>query len=423
VPFLLSLGLLAASLGAEIDRRAAAVEPQVVAWRRDFHEHPELSNREERTASKVAAALEKMGLEVRRGIAKTGVVGVLRGGQPGPVVALRADMDALPVTEETGLPFASKARATYQGRDVGVMHACGHDAHTAILLGAADVLAGLREQLPGTVLFVFQPAEEGPPPGEEGGAKLMLKEGVFAKERPEAIFALHTDTEPVAGEVTVIAGAATASSDRLRIVVRGRGAHASAPWRGVDPIAAAARIVLALEALPAREVDVRRPSVVSIGSIHGGVRYNIIPDEVELLGTVRALDPGTQAELHARIERTATKLAEAAGATATLEITERNPITVNDAPLVERMRPTLARVATLVPTLPRTSAEDFAYFASEVPAMYFWLGVRDPKVPYAEAAPNHSTRFVVDEAALGVGVRAFAHLVVDYGASSSAPAR
>jgi amidohydrolase len=242
----------------------------------------------------------------------------------------------------------------------------------------------------------------------------MLKEGVFADPKPEAIFALHTDSELAAGEVAVVAGPAMASSDRLRIVVRGRGAHASAPWRGVDPVAVAARIVLALESLPAREVDARKPSVVTISVVHGGVRYNVLPDEVELLGTVRALDAEVQKELHERIERTAKLTAEASGATATVEIDDRNPITVNDARLVERMRPTLARTAKLVPALPRTGAEDFAFFAKAVPSMYFWLGVRDPQTPVAEAAPNHSPRFLVDDGALAVGVRTLAQLVVDY---------
>jgi amidohydrolase len=412
---------LAADLGVEIERRTRRLEARVIETRRDLHQNPELSNREERTAAVVAERLGALGLEVRRGVAKTGVVGVLKGALPGPVVALRADMDALPVTEETGLPFASKARATYAGQEVGVMHACGHDAHTAILLGVAELLTGLRAQLAGTVLFVFQPAEEGPPPGEEGGAPLMLKEGVFADPKPEAIFALHTDSELAAGEVAVVAGPAMASSDRLRIVVHGRGAHASAPWRGVDPVAIAARIVLALESLPARELDVRRPSVVTIAAIHGGVRYNVLPDEVELLGTVRALDPEVQQELHARIERTAVNFAEASGATATVELTERNPITANDARLVERMRPSLARTAKLVPALPRTGAEDFAWFAKTTPAMYFWLGVRDPGVPASEAAPNHSPRFLVDDGALAVGVRTLAQLVVDYAAIVAPP--
>ena len=413
---------LAADLGPEIERRARRIEARVVETRRDLHQHPELSNRETRTAFVVAERLGSLGLEVRTGVAKTGVVGVLRGALPGPVVALRADMDALPVTEETGLPFASKVRASYAGQDVGVMHACGHDAHTAILLGVAELLAGLRAQLAGTVLFVFQPAEEGPPPGEEGGAPLMLKEGVFADPKPEAIFALHTDSELAAGEVAVVAGPAMASSDRLRIVVRGRGTHASAPWRGVDPVAVAARIVLALESLPAREVDARKPSVVTIAAIHGGVRYNVLPDEVELLGTVRALDAEVQQELHARIERTAKLTAEASGATATVEIDDRNPITANDARLVERMRPTLARTAKLVPALPRTGAEDFAWFAKTLPGMYFWLGVRDPQTPVAEAAPNHSPRFLVDDGSLAVGVRTLAQLVVDYAVSVAPPA-
>ena len=412
----------AADLSAEIEQRTRRLEARVIETRRDLHQHPELGNRETRTAFVVAERLGSLGLEVRTGIAKTGVVGVLRGALPGPVVALRADMDALPVTEETGLPFASKVRAQYGGQEVGVMHACGHDAHTAILLGVAELLSGVRERLAGTVLFVFQPAEEGPPPGEEGGAPLMLKEGVFANPKPDAIFALHTDSELAAGEVAVVAGPAMASSDRLRIVVHGRGTHASAPWRGVDPVAVAARIVLAIEALPAREVDARKPSVVSIAAIHGGVRYNVIPDDVELLGTVRTLDPELQQELHARIERTATKLAEASGATASVEISERNPITSNDAALVERMRPTLARTAKLVPALPRTGAEDFAWFAQQVPGMYFWLGVREPQTTVAEAAPNHSPRFLVDDGSLAVGVRTLAQLVVDYAATGKPPA-
>ena len=409
-----------ADLGTEIEQRTRRLEARVIETRRDLHQHPELGNRETRTAFVVAERLGSLGIEVRTGIAKTGVVGVLRGALPGPVVALRADMDALPVAEETGLPFASKVRTQYDGQEVGVMHACGHDAHTAILLGVAELLAGLRERLPGTVLFVFQPAEEGPPPGEEGGAPLMLKEGVFHDPKPEAIFALHTDSELAAGEVAVVAGPAMASSDRLRIVVRGRGTHASAPWRGVDPVAVAARIVLAIESLPAREVDARKPSVVSIAALHGGVRYNVIPDEVELLGTVRTLDPEQQRELHERIERTATKLAEASGASASVEVSERNPITVNDAALVERMRPTLARTAKQVPALPRTGAEDFAWFAQQVPGLYFWLGVRDPGTPVASAAPNHSPRFLVDDGSLAVGVRTLAQLVVDYAATEAA---
>jgi amidohydrolase len=267
---LLSLPANAEGLEAELDRRAAEVESKVIAWRRDIHQHPELSNREVRTAKLVADRLEELGIEVRRGIAHTGVVGLLRGGMPGGVVALRADMDALPVTEEVDLPFASKVHTTYLGREVGVMHACGHDAHTAILLGVAEVLTGVREELLGSVLFLFQPAEEGAPPGEKGGARLMIEEGALGDPRPDAIFALHVIPQYQAGEIAYRSGGAMASSDKLEIVVRGKQTHAAYPWLGVDPIAVASRIVLALQALPGRQMDARLPSVVSIGAIHGG---------------------------------------------------------------------------------------------------------------------------------------------------------
>jgi amidohydrolase len=419
---LLALALPAAGeeLAAEIARLAARAEPGVIATRHDLHEPPELSNREERTARIVAERLETLGFEVRRGVALTGVVGILRGALPGPVVAVRADMDGLPVTEETGLPFASRVRTSYLGREVGVMHACGHDAHVAIALGAAEVLAALRAQLPGTVVFVFQPAEEGPPPGEEGGASRMLAEGAFDDPRPEAVFGLHVSSDYASGEIAAVAGGAMASSDRMQIVLKGRGTHAAYPWKGVDPIPVAARIVLAIEAIPAREVALGIPSVVSIGSIHGGSRNNILPDEVELRGTIRALDPGIRKELHERVRRTVTKTAEASGIDVELTIDDGNPITWNDLALYERMRPTLERVAGpgLVAGSPRTGAEDFALFAREVPGLYFWLGVRDPNTTPAEAAPNHSPRFLVDDAALELGVRAMAQLVVDYAATS-----
>ena len=400
-----------------VDRSAAALGDRVVAWRRDFHQHPELSNREHRTAARVADHLEALGISVRRGVAHTGVLGVLEGGRPGPTVALRADMDALPVAEQVDVPFRSTVRAQYLGREVGVMHACGHDAHVAILMGAAQVLAELREELPGRVLFVFQPAEEGAPPGEEGGAELMLAEGAFRDPRPGAVFGLHVVPQHEAGEIAVRAGGVMAGSDRMRIAVRGAQTHAAYPWLGVDPIAVAAQIVPALLAIPGRQLDARTPAVVSIGAIHGGVRHNIIPDEVELLGTIRHLDPRQQAELHERIRRTASGIAEASGAAADVEIDLGYPVTVNDPALVERMSPTLARVAgaeRVVPGVPRTGAEDFAFFAREVPGVYFWLGIRPPGLPEAEAAPNHSPRFTVDEAALPLGVRAMASLAVDW---------
>ncbi|MEN8160850.1 MAG: amidohydrolase [Myxococcota bacterium] len=424
VPLVLALAVGAdgAELGDEIERLTAEAEPGVIAMRHDFHAHPELSNREERTARVVAERLEALGLEVRRGVALTGVVGVLRGALPGPVVALRADMDALPVTEETGLPFASQVRTSYLGRDVGVMHACGHDAHVAIALGTAEVLAGLRDRLAGTVLFLFQPAEEGPPPGEEGGASRMLAEGAFDDPRPEAVFGLHVSSDYARGQIAAVPGGAMASSDRMRIVLRGRGTHAAYPWKGVDPIPVAARIVLAIEAIPAREVALTVPSVVSIGSIHGGSRNNILPDEVELRGTIRALDPEIRKELHARVRRIVTNTAEASGIEVDLTIDDGNPITWNDLALYDRMRPTLAHAAGtgFVPGVPRTGAEDFSLFAKEVPGLYFQLGVRDPKTPREEAAPNHSPRFLVDDGALALGVRAMAGLVVDYAATSGA---
>ncbi|MEN8182733.1 MAG: amidohydrolase [Myxococcota bacterium] len=400
---------------------AAGLDPslteRVLSWRRDFHEHPELSNREFRTSGIVAEHLRELGLEVRTEVAHTGVVGVLRGALPGPVVGLRADMDALPVTEETGLPFASQVRTTYLGREVGVMHACGHDAHTAILMGVAEVLADQRETLPGTVIFLFQPAEEGAPPGEKGGARLMIAEGALEDPRPEVIFGLHVFPQYAAGEIAVASGGAMASSDRLHIRVKGRQTHAAYPWLGVDPIAVASRIVLALQAIPARQIDVRHPSVISIGAIHGGVRHNIIPDEVELLGTIRTLDPSEQEALHQRIRETAQHIAESAGASAEVEIRIGYPVTWNDPELARRMRPTLERVAgpdAVVVGLPRTGAEDFSFLAREAPGLYLFLGVRPPAQEKSEAAPNHSPRFRVDESALPLGVEALSQLTLDY---------
>ena len=418
----LALVALAGPAGAEealrevVDAAARDVAPRVVTWRRDLHRHPELSNREVRTAGVVADHLRSLGLEVRTEVAHTGVVGVLRGTGDGPVVALRADMDALPVTEETGLPFASSVRSTYRGREVGVMHACGHDAHTAILMGVAQVLTDVREQLPGSVVFVFQPAEEGPPPGEEGGASLMLEQGAFDDPEPDVVYGLHVTSRQAFGEIGLVSGGAMASSDRMTLVVKGSQTHAAYPWNGVDPIAVAAQIVLALQALPARQVDARIGSIVSFGAIHGGVRNNIIPDEVELLGTIRALSPEVREELHARVRRTATKIAESAGATVDLEIHHGNPITWNDPALARRIEPTLARVAgpgKLVHPLPWTGAEDFSRYQERVPGVFFFLGINPPDVALADAAPNHSPRFLVDEDALEVGVRALAHLTVD----------
>lgn len=418
---LLPLGPAPASaqdLHAEIERRAAAVETKVVEWRRDIHANPELSNREFRTAALVAEHLRGLGLdEVRTGVAHTGVVGVLRGGLPGPVVALRADMDALPVTEQTGLPFASTVRTEFNGQEVGVMHACGHDMHVAMLMGAAEILAGMRERLPGTVVFVFQPAEEGAPAGETGGAGLMIEEGVLDDPAPGAIFGLHVFPQPL-GHVAYRAGGIMAGSDNLRINVVGRQTHGAVPWGGVDPVVVAAQVVLGLQTIVSRQVDITRaPAIVTIGSIQGGVRGNIIPDSVTLVGTVRTLDPDMQDEIHDRIRRTAENIATAAGATAQVTIDRNNPVTFNDPDLTGRMAPTLRRVAgegRAYEVPPSTTAEDFSRYQQRIPGLFAFLGVADPEADPMTVAPNHSPLFNPHEGALPIGVRLLANLAVDW---------
>jgi len=388
---------------------AQALQQRTVALRREIHRHPELGLDLPRTRAAVLESLQGLDLELVLSDATSGIVATLHGAEPGPAVLLRGDMDALPMPEDTGLPFASE--------EAGCMHACGHDAHTAMLLGAAHVLAAVRDQLPGTVVFVFQPAEERPPPGEDGGAQLLLREGGLDAPRPDAIFALHVVPEYPVGTLAWRAGGAMASSDRMRIVVHGRQTHAAKPWEGIDPIAAASRIVLGLQAIPGRQTDARKPAVVSIGAIHGGVRNNIIPDQVELLGTIRSLDPEQRLELHERVRRTATALAESSGARAEVEIDVARgyPVTWNDPELARRMLPTLERVApVVVEAPPRTGAEDFAFYAQQIPGLYLWLGVRSPDLDAADAAPNHSPRFLVDEDALPLGVRTLSHLALDY---------
>jgi amidohydrolase len=404
-------------LRAEIDARVAEVEGKVVAWRRDIHQHPELGNREFRTAGIVAEHLRSLGMEVRTEVAHTGVVGVLRGGLPGPVVAIRADMDALPVTEQVDLPFASRATGEYMGQEVGVMHACGHDLHTAIAMGAAEVLAGMRERLPGTVVFIFQPAEEGAPPGEEGGASLMIAEEALEDPRPEAIFGLHVWAGPT-GMLGYRAGGILASSQTLRIVVHGTQTHGAMPWNGVDPIVTASQIVLGLQTIVSRQVDLTTaPAVVTIGMIQGGIRHNIIPDSVVLVGTVRTLDPGMKVEVEGRIRRIAEGIAASAGARAEVDLAPGVPVTYNDPELTRRVVPTLERVAgreRVQEMSPGTAAEDFSFFQQEIPGLYFTLGVIPDSIPLAAAAPVHSPYFFADEAALPVGVRAMANLVLDF---------
>ena len=373
----------ARALRAEVDKLAAANDAKVIAWRRDIHMHPELSNREFRTSALVAEQLKKLGFDsVRTGVAHTGVVGVLKGARPGAVVALRADMDALPIVEQTNLPFASKAETTYNGLKVGVMHACGHDAHTAILMGAATVLAGMRDHLAGTVVFIFQPAEEGPPLEEGGGAKMMIAEGALDNPRPQAIFGLHVSPLQAAGTLGVRSGALMGDESNFRIVIHGRQSHAGRPWHGVDPITIAAQVITALQTIPSRQLDQGSGvSLITIGTIHGGTRRNIIPDEVEMTGTFRTLNAKLVDDAWMRIRRTVEMIAASAGATASVEIVKELPITYNDPALTAASLPTLARVVGsdhIVQPDPVLAAEDFSFYQEKIPGLFIYLGVTDP---------------------------------------------
>lgn len=408
-----------------LESAADAVEPQVVAWRRHLHANPELGNREFATSALIAQHLGGLGMEVRTGVAHTGVVGILRGGRPGPVVALRSDMDALPVTELTGLPFASTVRTEYNGAEVGVMHACGHDNHMAILMGVAQVLAERREEIPGTVVFLFQPAEEGAPAGEEGGADLMLREGVFDDPRPDAVFGLHVRPDEV-GTVNYVPRGAMAASDGLQIVIRGRQTHGAMPWDGVDPVVVAAQVVLGLQTVVSRQTDITRaPAIVTVGSIHGGVRGNIIPDSVVLVGTIRTFEPDMQEQVHEAVRRTAEDIASASGAEADVQIRLGYPVTHNDPELLDEMLPAMrwAAGADRVRQVPPwTGAEDFSYFAREVPGVFLFLGGRPSDVPAGAAPANHSPYFFVDEGALKVGVRTLAAMALDFLEQGAGPA-
>jgi amidohydrolase len=424
-PFALCLLLLLLPLAPtvwaqqeRIDALAAAVEPKVIAWRRDIHQHPELGNREFRTSKLVAEHLRSLGLEVQTGVAHTGVVALLRGSKPGPVVALRADMDALPVTEEVDLPFASKLRTQWAGKDTGVMHACGHDTHVAILMGTAEMLTQMKADLPGTVKFIFQPAEEGPPPGEEGGALLMIKQGVMENPKPDVVFGLHIGSQYETGQLAYRPGPVMAAADIVRITVKGRQTHGAAPWGGVDPIVVAAQIVLGLQTIVSRQVNIsKEPAVVTIGGIDGGNRFNIIPDKVEMVGTVRTFDEALRDDIHRRIRTTAENIAAASGATAEVAIEKGYAVTVNDPALTQRMLPTLERVAgsaNVVLTDRRMGAEDFSFLAQRAPGLFVFLGGSPKGADLSKVAFNHSPRFTIDESALVLGVRTLTHLTVDY---------
>ena len=399
-----------AALRAAVERVAAAT----IEIRHDLHQHPELGNREVRTSLVVAERLRALGLEVRTGVARTGVVAVLRGARPGPAVALRADMDALPVTEATGLPYRSTARATYSGQEVGVMHACGHDVHTSVLLGTAAVLAGMRDRLAGSVVFVFQPAEEGPPAGEDGGAEVMLAEGAFRDPRPSAVFALHTDPELPVGAYSYTPGPALASAASFTAVVRGRQAHGARPDLAVDPIVTAAQVVLALQTIRSRNLSPFAPSVLTVGILRAGERANIIPAEARLEGTIRTYDSAVEDTVKRRMREIFEGTTRAAGAAFTLEFGRSLPALVNDRALTARMVPTLVRVAgeaNVREVPPKSFSEDFSYFANEVPGLMLWLGVQGPG---PVSGPLHSPTFVADDGAVPAGIRAMAALVVDY---------
>ena len=413
-----SLSAVANVLNETIADEMAAVADRVVAWRRDIHANPELSNREFRTSELVAEHLHDLGIQVQTGVAHTGVVGVLEGGKPGPVIALRADMDALPVTEKTGLPYASKVRGEYQGREVGVMHACGHDNHVAILMGAAEVLAAVRDELPGTVKFLFQPAEEGPPKGENGGAKMMIEEGVLQNPQVDAVVGLHISQSDVVGRASFRSLGMMASAQRFDVEITGSQTHGALPWSGVDPIVTGAQIVNGLQTIASRQVDItQHPVVVTVGKFEAGVRNNIVPETARLSGTIRTFDPNVRAQVHEKIERIVTQVAHSQGATATVEIDPGVPVTYNHAELTSQLRPTLEAVygsdnVSLPPLI--TGAEDFSFFQEQVPGFFFFIGGRPNDVPAKMAIPNHSPFFYVDESALPLGVHAMSRLAVDY---------
>jgi amidohydrolase len=416
----------ASPLATELDRRAAAAESDLIAWRRHLHAHPELSNREVETAKFIAEKLRGFGLEPKTGVARTGVVALIKGGRPGPVVALRADMDGLPVKEEVELPFASKATGEFEGRTVPVMHACGHDTHMAMLLATARVLTEMRAQLPGTVKLIFQPAEEGAVLAEQpAGAEKMVMEGVLDDPKVEAVFGLHAWALLESGTIGWRSGPLMAAADRFEILVEGRQTHGSTPWNGVDPIVAAAQIVSALQTIVSRHVElVKEPAVVTVGQLEAGIRANIIPDRARLVGTIRTFDETMREQIHARVRTIAENVAEAAGARAVVTIEKGYPVTANSPELTSRMLPTLERVAPGRTAEMRkvTGAEDVSYFHRQVPGLFFFLGVT-PRDRLPRVETNHSPRFYVDEPALATGVRALLHLTADYLHGAASPAR
>jgi amidohydrolase len=414
----ISVSVFAVDLTAEINAAAEKVLPQVIQWRRYLHEHPELGNREFNTSKLVADELRKLGIEVRTGIAKTGVVGILKGSQPGPVIGLRADMDGLPVTERVNVPFRSTAKSEYNGQTVGVMHACGHDTHVAMLLGTATVLAGMKDKIKGTVVFIFQPAEEGAPAGETGGASDMVKEGVMDNPKIDAVFGIHINSATEIGQIKYKSGAEMAASDWFEIKVKGRQSHGAYPWQGIDPIAVSTQIYTGLQMIVARQSELpKAPVIITVGRMTAGIRENIIPEEAVMAGTIRTLDTAMQDEVHEKIRRTATKIAESMGATAEVKIDRKTPVTYNDPQLVKKMLPSLEKAVgkgNVIDAEWVTGAEDFAFYGQKAPSFFFFVGGM-PKGGDPKTVPSHHTPdFFIDDSRLDVGVKAFCNIVFDF---------
>ncbi len=405
-------------MSTEIDTATAKILPQVIKWRRYLHEHPELSNREVNTAKMVADELRRLGIEVRTGIAKTGVVGILKGGLPGPVVGLRADMDALPVTERTDVPFKSTVKAEYNGQQVGVMHACGHDTHVAMLLGTANVLAGMKDKIKGTVVFIFQPAEEGAPAGETGGAKDMVAEGVMDNPKIDAVFGIHINAQTEIGKITYKSGAEMAASDWFSIKVKGKQTHGAYPWLGVDPIAVSTQIYTGLQMIVSRQSDLpKAPVIITVGKISAGVRENIIPEEATMAGTIRTLDSEMQKDVHKKIRLTATRIAESMGATAEVTIDTKTLVTYNTPDLVKKMVPSLEKAAgkaNVAETEWVTGGEDFSYFGTKAPSFFFFVGGMPKGKDVKTTAAHHTPDFYIDDSRLDVGIKAFCNIVFDF---------
>lgn len=408
----------AQNLQQQIEERGKEILPKVIEWRRYLHANPELGNREFKTAEYITKHLKSLGIEVKTGVAKTGVIGILKGGKPGPVIALRADMDALPVLERVDIPFKSKVTADYLGQTVPVMHACGHDSHVAILMGTAETLSKMKNDIAGTVVFIFQPAEEGPPGDEEGGAKLMVKEGAMDNPKVDAIFGLHINSQTEIGNIKYKSGATMASSDWFTIKVKGKQSHGSQPWSGIDPIAVGAQIIEGLQMIVSRQSELTKaPVVITVGKFHSGMRNNIIPEEALMEGTIRTLDSKMQKDVHEKIKLTAQKIAEASGATAEVSIDTKTLVTYNNPALLDMMLPSLEKAAGKEHVMSdnwTTGAEDFSYFGEKAPALFFFLGGMPKGKDPNKAAPHHTPDFFIDDSMLDVGVKAFCNIVFDY---------